>query len=141
MSGGEGHVTEVRVRYGETDQMGVVYHAEYLVYCEIGRTELIRDLGFPYAEMERQGVMLAVTDASLRFHAPARYDDRLTVETRLTDVGSRAVSFDYVITHAVTGARLVSARTRLIALDRAGRLTTIPTDMRRLLTRGLVPSR
>lgn len=131
------HTTQVRVRYGETDQMGVVYHAEYLVYCEIGRTEMIRELGLPYAEMERQGVMLAVTEASLRFHAAARYDDLLLIETHLTDVRSRSVSFEYLIRNAATQARLVSVRTQLTALDTgSSRPTAIPPRLRELLASG-----
>lgn len=133
--------TEVRVRYGETDQMGVVYHAEYLVYCEIGRTEMIRTLGLPYAEMERRGVMLAVIEATLRYHAAARYDDRLHIETQLTDVRSRGVSFDYLIRNADSGNRLVSAHTQLVALDRAGRPTSLPQELRDLLARGLDDAR
>jgi len=131
------HVTSLRVRYGETDQMGVVYHGEYLVYCEVGRTELIRSVGLPYAEMERQGVLLAVTEANLRFHAPARYDDQLEIETRLTEVRSRSVSFDYLIRHAGTRARLVSARTQLVALDRASRTIAFPPRLRELLASAL----
>jgi acyl-CoA thioester hydrolase len=127
------HITDLRVRYGETDQMGVVYHAEYLVYCEIGRTELIRNLGMTYAEMEARGCLLAVSDATLRFHASARYDDPLRVETRLTELRSRAVTFDYAIHHAESGARLVSARTSLVAIDKTGRPVTIPPDIRTLL--------
>lgn len=134
-------VTEVRVRYGETDQMGVVYHAEYLVYCEIGRTEMIRALGMPYAELERKGVMLAVTDATLRYHAPARYDDRLTVETTLSDVRSRSVTFDYCISSAETGARLVTASTRLMAMDTSGRLVALPLDLRDCMARAINPGR
>lgn len=124
------HVTELRVRYGETDQMGVVYHAEYLVYCEIGRTELIRTLGMTYADMEARGCLLAVSEASVRFHAPARYDDLLRVETRLTDLRSRAVTFDYVIQHGESRARIASARTQLVAIDRDGRPVTLPPDIR-----------
>ena len=86
------HVTELRVRYGETDQMGVVYHANYLVWCEVGRTDFIRTSGMSYRQMEEAGVALAVADASLRFHAPARYDDVVRVETTLTDVRSRSVT-------------------------------------------------
>ena len=127
---------ELRVRYGETDQMGVVYHAEYLVWCEIGRTEYIRTLGLPYAEMERRGVLLAVTDASLRFHAPARYDDLIRVETTLVSVKSRAITFDYLICHAENGARLVSASTTLVSLDRSSRPVPLPADIRDLLERG-----
>jgi acyl-CoA thioester hydrolase len=132
------HVTTLRVRYGETDQMGVVYHAEYLVYCEIGRTELIRDLGMTYAAMEARGCLLAVSDASLRYHAPARYDDSLRIETRLTDLRSRSVTFEYTIRHADNSARLVSARTQLIAIDRDGRPVAMPQDIRDRLSAALV---
>lgn len=129
------HDTELRVRYGETDRMGVVYHAEYLAWCEIGRTEYIRSLGMSYAEMERRGVPLAVAEASLRYHAPARYDDRIRVTTILTRLGSRGLTFDYVISHADTGQRLATASTTLVALDPDGRATTIPADIRALLGR------
>ena len=132
---------EFRVRYGETDQMRIVYHAEYLVWCEIGRTEYIRALGLPYAEMERRGTGLAVADASLRYHAPARYDDRVRVETTLASVGSRGITFDYVIFNADSGARLVSARTLLVALDGEGRITTLPRDLRQILERPLPGAR
>lgn len=135
------YTAQVRVRYGETDQMGVVYHAEYLVYCEIGRTEMIRSLGLPYAEMERQGVMLAVTEANLRYHAAARYDDLLLIETHLTDVRSRSVSFEYLIRNAATQARLVSVRTQLVALDLKSRPTALPPRLRELLESGRDPAR
>lgn len=127
------HVTRLRVRYGETDQMGVVYHAEYLVYCEIGRTEMIRSLGISYAEMEERGCLLAVSEARVRFHSAARYDDPIIVETWLTDLRSRAVTFDYSITHEEKGTRLISAQTKLVAIDRSGRPTTMPEDIRRML--------
>lgn len=126
---------DFRVRYAETDQMGVVYHSEYLVWCEIGRTEFIRAAGLPYAEMERRGAMLAVADAHLRYHASARYDDLVRVETRLTDVRSRAITFDYVIRNAESGLKLVTARTMLVALDRDARPTPLPAEIRQLLER------
>jgi acyl-CoA thioester hydrolase len=124
------HVTELRVRYAETDQMGVVYHANYLVWCEVGRTEYIRAAGTPYAQLERDGVALAVVDVSMRCHAPARYDDLVRVETSLTEVKSRTLTFDYVVTHAGTGQRLVSARTVLASIDRNGRITAVPPAVR-----------
>ncbi len=124
------HVTELRVRYAETDQMGVVYHANYLVWCEVGRTEFVRAVGMPYREMEANGVGLAVSEASLRFHSPATYDDRVRIETRLTDVRSRALTFEYAIVNAESGAKLVSASTRLIAIDRGGKLTSLPPTVR-----------
>ena len=126
---------ELRVRYAETDQMGVVYHSEYLVWCEVGRTEYIRALGLPYAEMERRGALLAVADASLRYHGSARYDDLIRVETTLAEVKSRAITFDYLIRHVQSGARLVTARTMLVSLDRDGRPAPIPADVRELLER------
>lgn len=128
------HSIEVRVRYAETDQMQVVYHSNYLIWCEIGRTELMRELGAPYSEVEHHGLRLAVTEASLRYHAPARYDDRVRVTAYLGDVRSRTVEFKYLITNADTGARLVSAATTLAAITHEGRMTTLPTQLRELLT-------
>jgi acyl-CoA thioester hydrolase len=125
--------SEFRVRYSETDQMGVVYHTNYLIWCEIGRTDFIRTSGSTYAELERRGVLLAVSEASIRYHAPARYDDLIRVQTRLAAVRSRAVTFDYVITNGETGDRLASARTALVCLDRAGRPVTMPEDFRQHL--------
>jgi acyl-CoA thioester hydrolase len=131
------HTVELRVRYAETDQMGVVYHSNYLIWCEVGRTDYIRAAGMSYREMEEAGVGLAVSDATIRFHGPARYDDLVRIETRLTEVRSRTVAFDYVITNATTGARLVSASTRLVSLDRAGRTIAMPPAVRELLDRAL----
>ena len=124
--------TEFRVRYAETDQMGVVYHANYLVWCEIGRTDLIRALGMAYADIERSGTTLAVAEASLRFHASARYDDLIRVETTLADFRSRAITFDYLISNADSGERLASARTLLVSLDHSGRPTKLPLQVREL---------
>jgi acyl-CoA thioester hydrolase len=124
------HVNELRVRYAESDQMGVVYHANYLVWCEIGRTELIRELGVSYAELERRGVTLAVSDATVRYHRAARYDDRIRLETRVADVRSRAITFTYEIFHVDTGARLASASTVLVSLDSAGRPSALPAEFR-----------
>lgn len=123
-------VSELRVRYAETDQMGVVYHANYLVWCEIGRTDYIRRAGRSYAELEQDGVLLAVSDASLRFHASARYDDPIHVFTSLTAVGSRGMTFAYRIVRVDTGATLVSATTSLVCINRDGRLATLPPEVR-----------
>lgn len=130
------HVTtreiEFRVRYAETDQMGVVYHANYLVWCEMGRTDFIRNLGMSYADMERSGISLAVSELSVRYHAPARYEDLIRVRTTLTDFRSRLVAFEYLVANAGTGQRLATAQTRLVSLDRAGRPVAMPDDVRRL---------
>jgi acyl-CoA thioester hydrolase len=130
------HTSEFRVRYAETDQMGVVYHAEYLAWCEVGRTDFIRALGLPYAELERSGTALAVAEANIRYHSPARYDDLIRVETRLTDVRSRAITFEYQIRNEA-GERLASARTLLVSLDPAGKPVPIRTDVRALMLRAV----
>lgn len=130
--------TDVRVRYAETDQMGVAYHANYLVWCEVGRTDFIRELGVTYAEMERRGVMLAVSEATLRFHASARYDDLVRIETRLLGVRSRMVTFGYELTRlegpgGAAGARLAAATTALVSVAPGGRPVTLPPEFRTLL--------
>jgi acyl-CoA thioester hydrolase len=126
------HDIEFRVRYAETDQMGVVYHANYLVWCEMGRTDFIRRLGMSYAELERSGVSLAVSELSARFHAAARYDDLIRVHTILADARSRMIVFDYVVSNAVTDQRLVSARTTLVSIDRSGKPIALPAAVRQL---------
>jgi acyl-CoA thioester hydrolase len=131
------HVSELRVRYAETDQMGVVYHSNYLIWCEIGRTDYIRALGRPYTELERDGVALAVAEATMRCHAPARYDDVIRIETTLTEIKSRTLTFDYIIAHAATDARLVTARTILVSLDPDGRVVALPAAVRAFLGAGV----
>ena len=135
------HVSTIdfRVRYAETDQMGVVYHANYLVWCELGRTEFIRAAGVTYAELEKQGILLAVSDASIRFHAGARYDDMIRVTTTLPEVRSRMVTFDYDVTNRESGERLVTARTTLVCMGRSNRPTALPPDFRRTLESLVTP--
>jgi acyl-CoA thioester hydrolase len=119
--------SSLRVRYGETDQMGVAYHANYLAWCEVGRTELIRDLGMSYADIERQGYYLAVAEASIRYKSPARYDDVLRVETWVESVKSRVLTFAYSI-HKGDPATLViaTARTTLVSIDADGAPRRLP---------------
>lgn len=137
---GHESVSALRVRYAETDQMGVVYHANYLIWCEIGRTDFIRSLGTPYAALERDGVLLAVSDVSLRFHASARYDDPVHVHTRLTDVRSRAMTFAYRIVHADTDVLLASGTTALVSMTRDGKLVAMPAPVRSLLQSSMTPA-
>jgi acyl-CoA thioester hydrolase len=129
-------VSDIRVRYAETDQMGVVYHANYLIWCEIGRTDFIRSRGMSYADMERQGFLLAVTDVTMRLHASARYDDLMRVTTRLAAVRSRAVEFAYEIARSDTGASIASVATTLVSVSPGGRPVTLPAEIRALLQRG-----
>lgn len=134
------HDLELRVRYAETDQMGVVYHTNYLVWCEIGRTELIRRLtGTSYAELEQAGVKLAVADLSIRYHSAARYDNLIRVSTTLADARSRSITFDYRIMNAETTERLATARTVLVSLDQSGRPVVMPDDLRKHLVQAPPP--
>jgi acyl-CoA thioester hydrolase len=97
--------TRVRVRYAETDQMGVVYHANYFVWFEVGRVEFIRQLGMDYKSMEQdEGALIAVVEATARYKAPARYDDEVTVRTSLAGVRGPIVRFRYTVLRAATGA-------------------------------------
>jgi acyl-CoA thioester hydrolase len=123
------------VRYAETDQMGVAYHANYLIWCEIGRTDHIRGMGTSYREMEEQGITLAVSEASLRYMASARYDDMIRVETVLARATSRTMVFDYTVSNAATGTKLATVSTTLISLDDAGRVRSLPPEVRARLAR------
>ena len=126
------HDVEFRVRYAETDQMGVVYHTNYLIWCEVGRTDFIRARGMSYADMERSGVGLAVSELSARFHSAARYDDMIRVRTTLADIRSRSITFDYEITRVENDKRLVTARTSLVSIDASGKPTPLPVSIRKL---------
>ncbi len=102
------HQTLLRVRYSETDQMGVVYYANYLVWMEVGRVELCQSLGFRYRDMEKDdGVLLAVAEAQCRYLSPARFDDEVIVETSLKNAGARLVRFGYEMS-VENGARKIA---------------------------------
>jgi acyl-CoA thioester hydrolase len=137
VTGASGECTvELRVRYSETDQMGVVYHANYLAWCEIGRTELMRLRGRSYAAVEADGVLLAVAEASLRYLRSARYDDLIRVRTVVTAVRSRLVEFGYTVFRVEpdgSETRLATARTALVAIDRDGRTRSMPRSLVELL--------
>src|SRR4051812_25006701 len=126
------HGIEFRVRYAETDQMGVVYHTNYLIWCEVGRTDFIRARGMSYADIERAGIGLAVSELTARFHGAARYDDMIRVRTTLAEGRSRGITFDYLITRLEDGQRLVTARTALVSIDSTGKLTALPPGVRAL---------
>ena len=112
------HDAELRVRYGETDQMGYVYYGDYAEYFEVGRVEALRRLGFAYRRLEEQGVMLPVRDLRITYQKPARYDDLLTVRTRITALPDVRIVFDYEVINA-DGVLLCEAMTTLIFVDSA----------------------
>jgi acyl-CoA thioester hydrolase len=103
--------TRVRVRYAETDQMGVVYHSNYLIWFEVGRVEFIRQLGLNYKQMEEEGCGIAVVDVHVRYKAPARYDDELMIETRLLAARGAVVKFGYRISRIMDGLLLCEGET------------------------------
>ena len=120
-------VTEVRVRYAETDQMGVVYHANHFVWFEVGRVEFLRQLGFSYKDMERQdGCHIAVVEARCRYKAPARYDDEVIVRTQLKNVRESLVHFGYELVRATDGLLLAEGETTHVVIDRELKKTAIP---------------
>ena len=132
--------TRVRVRYPETDRMGVAYHAHYLVWFEMGRTELMRSLGCPYRELEdRHGIFFPVVEVGAHYVTPARYDEQLDLRTRVSHVGGVRVRFEYSLTR---GERTELARgfTSHAAVDSSGKPMRLPADLRqRLLEREVRP--
>jgi acyl-CoA thioester hydrolase len=126
------HTIRVRVRYGETDQMGVVYHPNYLLYFETGRTELLRTAGLAYSELEKGGVFLVVTEASLTYRAAARYDEELQVVTTVDHVGKATIGFRYRVL-GPSGTLLVEGRTVLASVDAAKRPVRLPKAVSELL--------
>ncbi|HUL02409.1 MAG TPA: thioesterase family protein [Gemmatimonadales bacterium] len=124
----------LRVNYSETDQMGVVYHANYLVWFDRARTELMRDTGLTYRELEQQGVYLAVSEVRVRYRAPARYDDLVRIRCWVRELASRRVTFGYAVERAETGELLATAETALISLTHDHTLMRLPEHVGALLT-------
>lgn len=119
--------TRVRVRYAETDQMGVVYHANYLIWFEVGRVEFIRQLGLDYKSMEHEeGCGIAVVDARLRYRLPARYDDELIVKTRLAAARGAVIRFEYKIVRATDGVLLCEGETVHVVVGSDMKKRTLP---------------
>ena len=121
--------TTVRVNYSETDQMGVVYHARYLVWFDVARCEHLRLTGLTYRELEARGCRLAVSHVNVRYRRPARYDDLLQVRCWVREVASRRVTFGYAVERPEDGALLATAATSLIALDADLALSRLPDDV------------
>ena len=110
------HETPVRVRYGETDRMGYAYYGDYAEYFEVGRVEALRSLGFPYRQLEDEGILLPVLELHVRYHRPARYDDRITVRTTIDAMPSARILFRYALFNEA-GELLTEAETTLVFVD------------------------
>lgn len=118
--------TRVRVRYAETDKMGVVYYANYFVWMEIGRTDYCKTIGFSYRDMEAEDANMAVADASCRYVAPAYYDDEIVIRTTVERLSRRLVVFLYSIRNGVTGKLLAEGKTVHVTVGKDGKRCSIP---------------
>jgi len=129
--------TTTRVRYPETDRMGVAHHTHHFTWFELGRTELMREMGCPYGELEdTRGVLFPVIEAGARFVAPARYDEELTITTRLVEVTGVTVRFEYDVARAETHEAVSRGFTVHASVKPDGRPTRLPADLRARLARG-----
>lgn len=124
----------VRVRYAETDQMGVAWHGEYFAWFEVARTDLLRSRGLTYRQLEQEGLRLPVIEARARFLRPAVYDDVLEISARVTEVRGARVGFEYEVFREGNPTLLASGSTSHAALDRDGRPRRVPEELRRMLT-------
>lgn len=130
----EWHETEIRVRYAETDQMGIVHHSNYLVWFELGRSEYCRARGFSYKEMEeKDNALMVVAEAYCRYKSPAFYEDLLTIKTKLSEVRSRSVRFMYEIYRAFDGAVLAEGETNHLVTDNEKKVRKLPEVYKALL--------
>lgn len=119
----------IRVRYAETDQMGIAHHSHYLVWCEEARTAFMRESGISYRELEARGLLLAVVEASVRYRAPARYDDLLRLDCWVRDRNRRRIVFGYAVWNDATNQLLATAQTSLMALNSTHVLGSIPPEV------------
>ncbi len=123
------HETRLRVRYSETDKMGVVYHANFLIWFEIGRTEFCRARGFSYRDMEENAdAFLVVAESYCRYKAPARYDDELIVRTHITEQRRRSLRFGYEIMRVADGVIIAEGETGHVITDSSGRVRSFPPE-------------
>ena len=126
-------VSRVRVRYAETDQMGVVYYANYFVWFEVGRTDLLRAAGWSYREMEAEGFQLPVIEASCQYRASAKYDDELEIRTTATALSPVRIRFTYDVVRCADRATIATGATVHATLDRSGRPCRLPERVKSVL--------
>lgn len=125
--------TTFYVRFAETDLMGIVHHSQYVVWMEEGRSDFMRRKGFTFDRWEAADIGFAVSELNLRYRAPARYGERVTVRTRVESLRSRQIVFSYEIVNADTQQELVTGTVKLIAVDRQNQVRTIPKEVLTLL--------
>jgi acyl-CoA thioester hydrolase len=132
------HETRLRVRYAETDQMGIVYHANYLIWMEVGRVEYCRAAGMRYRDLEAEGINLAVVEAECRYLRPALYDQEIAITTTLAEASPRALEFLYAVREVESGQTLTEGRTRHFFVGRDMKLCKLPEKYRAMF--GIVNS-
>jgi acyl-CoA thioester hydrolase len=135
MQESRGNITVYRVIYGDTDKMGVVYYATYLRWFERGRSELLRQIGMPYADIEQRGIYFPVTEATCRYFKSARYDDIIAIETTVAAVSRASLMFSYKIVRQPDAILLASGSTKHACIDKTGRVVRLEADMARALER------
>ncbi len=128
-----------RVIYGDTDQMGVVYYANYLRWFEMGRAEFLRQTGVPYTSIEERGLRFPVTEVSCRYLRPAHYDEGIIIETTLTALGRATLAFSYRVYRQEDELLLATGWTRHACVDREGQITKIPSTLETLLKAKISP--
>jgi acyl-CoA thioester hydrolase len=126
------HTTDIRIRYKDTDRMGVVYYGNYFTFFEIGRSEYMRELGFPYSRLESEGYSLVVTEASAKYHANVGYDSLIRINTAITELRKVRLRFDYEVI-SENNIRLVSGHTIHACLNSNQKLVKIPHVMMRIM--------
>lgn len=127
------HATEAKVRYAETDNMGIVYYANYLVWFEVGRTEYLLAQGMDYRDVEKEGLFMAVVESHATYKAPARYGDVVVIETTPTEVKNSSLRFDYRVLRAADKKLLCQGYTTHVLIDKEMRPKKIPEKIRALL--------
>jgi len=127
------HEIKIRVRYQETDQMGIVYYANFFIYFEMGRTEYLRKCGLSYAELEKEHFFFPVAEAHCRYRSPAYYDDVLILETRLIELKHATIEFGYKVTREGDNILIAEGYTKLACLDGSRKPSILPEKLRKIL--------
>lgn len=123
----------LRVRYGDTDKMGVSYYANYLLWFEAARTEYFRALGLPYTECEKKGIFLPAVEAGIRYLASSTYDDLLAVRTSVAELGKSSIRFEYEVFNQATKKSIATGFTVHVFVDRSMRPTRVPAEVKSLV--------
>ena len=132
-TGAQFRETYIRVRFAETDLMGIAHHSSYVIYLEEGRVDFTRQINAPYADLEAEGYSLAVSELSIRYGAPARFDQVIVVRTWIEQARSRLVTFGYELVEHESQSTLVTATVRLICVDRSGQVRRIPENWLKIM--------